>query len=1153
MGVVESRHDEKADAENLSDGVLLSQLIQLLHRRPKHSLPLADLSAVLPNSLRKRAQEHGGLKQWIRQYQSLFEVTGELNQETVVLSISSSIPDRPTVDSPASEPQQEPDPSAAMEPETISKRRRGRDEALNLFDEENMGHLAIQLRGLPYKSTVEEIRNFLGSHVEKLAAENPVHLVLNRDGRPSGFARVIFESEEAARAARDELHLRGMEDRYVEVFLYPERPSKGRNRRLEEGHEKNAALAEANGMSPEVVVNECRTEMSKPTKRRMLLSMLEQTTHTYHTPLRVMPAEHIVVRCFSCKTHQAVSQNKKGKFACRLCGAHQSVQHIIARGVPGKDLRAIVQELNYTKGKEAEAAEALRFQMEATAEPTPLPLPAPESEERPGHGVAQKTCQSLSCCFSVFPLPVRHRHPTMANPFRATDFVVGGLYVCTFLFHRGAFLNFTDQVGLVLLIAGILVSLGIFIKMQLIGQMRWTFAKKFFDAVMAMPIPGAERKDGIVAQIFTTIITSVIMVSIGMVFGIVGAALDIVVELLSVLAVLVPLGLLLGIQVKRRMTPATLEMICPVIGRFGFFLTLALILRLYRTLAPHRTQLDTSSVKDDDLTPAIEAPAKSTKWAQFVTASEPAICQAKEPQEETAFTTNFGVGWVMGKRPKERQSSASAGNKKAKVEILKEEHVEEIYQATGPEKSLDAPQDRLQHRGVAVTAVTGPQRSRARAYLKQMDQGLKHFLANFPKEFSIEGNKGCEYVAYTPTQEAMGKIWAQQAPREDKPPMSPKSKSPKEIASSGRVPMTPSDWGTPAPGGQPSGWMPPWPANGPPGGAPAAPGEGNAWANWAAVAAQQQGQMQQWQQQQQAQAQPNWNQYGWPGSNQEEGNSNVNFLDPQAIATAVFYGASAAMAAASAQGGYTSGAPASSARDAESAVSAIRLRGLPYASSEQVVCRISEPTAAWPPHSFGDQDVLAFFAQHDVVDRISDVQKAVNILQRSNGRPSGQAIVQMRDNSDAELAQRVLNGQWMGNRYIEVFLHDESAEGQNHNPLVSATAAATAHAKYQVENASNGTSASANLNQAASQAMANYAGLGMWPGAWPQGLWIFEGHKFPSHPWRILSVRYPSEGQNPEWQALFSFLGDGQRNGFPGQPGAPGSNGDSATTSAAVV
>ena len=31
-------------------------------------------------------------------------------------------------------------------------------------------------------------------------------------------------------------------------------------------------------------------------------------------------------------------------------------------------------------------------------------------------------------------------------------------------------------------------------------------------------------------------------------------------------------------------------------------------------------------------------------------------------------------------------------------------------------------------------------------------------------------------------------------------------------------------------------------------------------------------------------------------------------------------------------------------------------------------------TAVWP--LVGDQDVLAFFAQHDVVDRISDVQKA---------------------------------------------------------------------------------------------------------------------------------------------------------------------------------
>lgn len=704
MGLVESRNEDgKSDPSELSDGVLLSQLIQLLHRRPKHSLPLADLSALLPNSLRKRAQEHGGLQGWIRQYHSLFQLVGEKNQEVVVLSISSCIPER-QVDSPASEPQQEPDPSAP-EADTLSKRRKAaRDEAV-LFDEENQGHLAIQLRGLPYKATVEDIRNFLGHHSQTLQDDNPVHLVLNRDGRPSGFARVMFGCEEAARAARDELHLKGMEDRYVEVFLYPDRPSKGKNRRLEEAQEKGSGGVETTGMTLDVVINECRTEMAKPGKRRMLLSML-------------------------------------------------------------------------------------------------------------------------------------------------------------------------------------------------------------------------------------------------------------------------------------------------------------------------------------------------------------------------------GVNLSPG----------------------------------------------------------------ARAYLKQMDQGLKHFLANYPTEFVIEGNKGCEYVAYVPTPEALARMEARERQMEEKKatnatPGSPKqSKSPPEVASSGRVPMTPSDWGTPAPGAQQppppaANFMPPWPG---PGGAipptvPSVPTPADltAYNNWAALA--QQGQIQQWQQAQaQAQAQQaqqvqqaqaqGWN-FGWPN---EEGNGNMNFLDPQAIATAVFYGAQAAVAAATAQAGYVP--PGSVAApgvlpqgpqvEAEVDISAIRLRGLPYAASEQ--------------------DVLAFFAQHDVVDRISDVQKAVNILQRSNGRPSGQAIVQMRDRADAELAQRVLNGQWMGNRYIEVFLHDESQEGQNALAAVNAAStAAAAQAKYQVDNGNGAGPLASNLPQAASQAMANYAAGGMWPGQM-------------------------SDGQNPEWQALFSFLGDGQRNG--GRPGAPlpNENGDSATSAAVV-
>ncbi|CAE8629208.1 unnamed protein product, partial [Polarella glacialis] len=146
-----------------------------------------------------------------------------------------------------------------------------------LFDEDLDGDFAIQLRGLPYRATVEDLKNFLGHHLANVADDNPVHLVLNRDGRPSGFARVVFVSQEAAKTARDDLHLRGMEDRYVEVFLYSERPSKGRTRKLEDGQTANSTLAEAAGVTKEQVVNECRAEMRPGAKRRMLLSMLGVT------------------------------------------------------------------------------------------------------------------------------------------------------------------------------------------------------------------------------------------------------------------------------------------------------------------------------------------------------------------------------------------------------------------------------------------------------------------------------------------------------------------------------------------------------------------------------------------------------------------------------------------------------------------------------------------------------------------------------------------------------------------------------------------------------------------------------------------------------------------------------------------------------------
>jgi hypothetical protein len=91
-------------------------------------------------------------------------------------------------------------------------------------------------------------------------------------------------------------------------------------------------------------------------------------------------------------------------------------------------------------------------------------------------------------------------------------------------------------------------------------------------------------------------------------------------------------------------------------------------------------------------------------------------------------------------------------------------------------------------------------------------------------------------------------------------------------------------------------------------------------------------------------------------------------------------------------------------------VAAVRLRGLPFSMSAQ--------------------DVLAFFAQYDVCDRIADVPQAAQLLPKANGRPSGQARVQMRSRYDAEVVQQALHNQWIGGRYIEVFVYGEEDEKQ---------------------------------------------------------------------------------------------------------------------------
>lgn len=319
-----------------NEGALLSQLIQLLSQRPRHSLLLSDLGALLPGVLRQRVKDQGGLRSWLQRYNSLFLVSGQPGKESVTLILGHG-PESATVTSvdaaaaamqnaPPAEPLPlPPQPQPPLPPQSVdnvisleaavgapsaspwmgstgpwTSPVYNVDEGLAVadaeavrtgasFDEEVDGQCAVQLRGLPYRATAEDVRTFLGDFVSLLADEslNPIYLVLNRDGRPSGFARVLFGTPEAARQCRDELHLRSMEDRYVEVFLYSERPSRGRQRQGRGVQEDGSVVLggagepgaryspnEAAGVTREQVVRECRTEMAEPKKRRLLLSML---------------------------------------------------------------------------------------------------------------------------------------------------------------------------------------------------------------------------------------------------------------------------------------------------------------------------------------------------------------------------------------------------------------------------------------------------------------------------------------------------------------------------------------------------------------------------------------------------------------------------------------------------------------------------------------------------------------------------------------------------------------------------------------------------------------------------------------------------------------------------------------------------------------
>ncbi|KAF3330168.1 heterogeneous nuclear ribonucleoprotein F [Carex littledalei] len=72
----------------------------------------------------------------------------------------------------------------------------------------------LRMRGLPFSATKEEIMDFFR---EFELTENRIHLVLNRDGRPSGEAFVEFENAEESKAAMKNDRMT-LGSRYIELF-----------------------------------------------------------------------------------------------------------------------------------------------------------------------------------------------------------------------------------------------------------------------------------------------------------------------------------------------------------------------------------------------------------------------------------------------------------------------------------------------------------------------------------------------------------------------------------------------------------------------------------------------------------------------------------------------------------------------------------------------------------------------------------------------------------------------------------------------------------------------------------------------------------------------------------------------------------------------
>mmetsp|Transcript_7774 Transcript_7774/g.17055 ORF Transcript_7774/g.17055 Transcript_7774/m.17055 type:complete len:251 (+) Transcript_7774:96-848(+) len=84
----------------------------------------------------------------------------------------------------------------------------------------------ILLRGLPFGVSEDDVYNFIAEAgaAKALAPGQPVNLIINPQGRPSGFAEIQLKRPHDTWEVRQKLHMRSLGGRYIEAL--PARPGK---------------------------------------------------------------------------------------------------------------------------------------------------------------------------------------------------------------------------------------------------------------------------------------------------------------------------------------------------------------------------------------------------------------------------------------------------------------------------------------------------------------------------------------------------------------------------------------------------------------------------------------------------------------------------------------------------------------------------------------------------------------------------------------------------------------------------------------------------------------------------------------------------------------------------------------------------------------